>query len=227
MNRVLKFRNELKYYLNKSDYINLSMRLKYLLQHDPHADEYGDYHIRSLYFDDMYNSAALDKLAGVDNRQKYRIRIYNKSDRRIMLERKDKKGSYIHKVTMPLSIGEYEDIIAGDPTVLLSRHLPLANMMYVEMRVNRLAPVKIVDYTREAYVHHYQDVRITFDKQLASANFKGQLFGELFTIPADNYGIIMEIKFNDFLPQFIYEFLKVDNYSRQAISKYVICRSND
>ena len=94
------FRHELKYYINQGDAQVLSRRLSLTMDRDQNADEYGEYHIRSLYFDDTINSAVRDKLDGVDERKKYRIRIYNLSDEVISLECKQKVGQYIHKRSM-------------------------------------------------------------------------------------------------------------------------------
>ena len=70
-------RHELKYFINRGDMIALGHRLGGVLHPDPHADEKGEYFIRSLYFDDAYDMAFYDKVSGNQNRDKYRIRIYN------------------------------------------------------------------------------------------------------------------------------------------------------
>ena len=85
-------RHEQKYFISQGDACYLSHLLRHTMQPDRHADGRGEYHIRSLYFDDCFNSAMSDKLDGVMNRHKYRIRIYNFSDRVIRLERKSKGG---------------------------------------------------------------------------------------------------------------------------------------
>ena len=83
------FRNEWKYLISTSEKEMLMLRLKPFLQPDPHAGE-GGYYIRSLYFEDYWNSAYAEKEAGVLMRKKYRIRIYNNNDKFIKLERKKK-----------------------------------------------------------------------------------------------------------------------------------------
>lgn len=56
-----KFRHELKYYINYNDYISVRNRIKYVLKLDQNADESGEYFIRSLYYDDIYDSALYEK----------------------------------------------------------------------------------------------------------------------------------------------------------------------
>lgn len=79
------FRNEWKYLISTSEKELLELRMKHLLKKDPHASD-GGYMIRSLYFDDYWNSAYEEKESGVLMRKKYRIRIYDYSDRSIKLE---------------------------------------------------------------------------------------------------------------------------------------------
>ena len=50
------------------------------MKNDKFANADGDYHIRSLYFDDINNTALFEKQAGILTRKKYRIRIYNLED---------------------------------------------------------------------------------------------------------------------------------------------------
>lgn len=97
MGTTLPLRHELKFFINEMQYIVLSGVLDQVLQRDPNGDEYNEYHIRSLYFDTVYNNALFDKIDGVQNRDKYRIRIYNMSDRIIKMECKTKIGSLISK----------------------------------------------------------------------------------------------------------------------------------
>ena len=110
--KPLPLRHEQKYYISQGDAAYLSTLLRHTMQRDKHADRNGEYHIRSLYFDDCFNSAMSDKLDGVMHRHKYRIRIYNFSDRIIRLERKSKQGDYISKLSCGISRELAEQIIA-------------------------------------------------------------------------------------------------------------------
>ena len=115
---TLPLRHELKFFINEMQYYVLSGILDHVLQRDPNGDEYNEYHIRSLYFDTVYNTALLDKMDGVPNRDKYRIRIYNFSDRVIKMECKTKVGSLISKRSISIPRVLCEQLMAGDPTGL-------------------------------------------------------------------------------------------------------------
>ena len=107
--RPVQYRHELKYYINRGDYEILSRRLRSCIQQDENAIKSGgEYFIRSLYFDSPFDDALWEKLSGVDERDKFRIRIYNGQDDVIKLECKHKEGSYIAKQSIRLSRAECE-----------------------------------------------------------------------------------------------------------------------
>lgn len=219
-------RHELKYFINRGDMIALGHKLGGLLSADSHADERGEYFIRSLYFDDAYDTAYYDKVGGYMGRDKYRIRIYNLSDKTVYLERKRKVGDLIQKSSVRISRKLAEQLIAGSPRGLSSIDNPLLNDMYREMRTRLMRPTVIVDYTRETFVYPQENVRITFDKQLKTGLFSTDLFSKnVFTVsPLDDGREILEVKYNHFLPDFIAHLLSDTPVERSAISKYVLCR---
>ena len=225
---TLPLRHELKYFINERQYFVLSGVLDGILERDPNGDEYNEYHIRSLYFDTIFNSALLDKIAGVQNRDKYRIRIYNFSDKVIKLECKTKVGNLISKRSLSIPKLLCEQLIAGDPAGLETTRSGLLNDMYREMTVNLLRPVVLVDYVREAYLHPAEEVRITFDKQLRTGLWSKDLFNPYVPTvpPLDKNLMILEVKYNRILPSYIRDILNTYCQGAQlsAISKYTWCR---
>ena len=199
-----------------------------MLWRDPNGDENNEYHIRSLYFDTVFNDALFDKYDGVQNRNKYRIRIYNISDKVIKLECKTKVGSLISKRSLSIPRDLCEQLIAGDPTGLEATRSGLLGDMFREMTVNLLHPVVIVDYVREAYLHPAEEVRITFDKQLRTGLRSTDLFNpHVPTVPPfENGEIILEIKYNRVLPPYIRNLINTycGDAQQSAISKYTWCR---
>lgn len=219
-------RHEKKYWINQGDMLALRQKLLPALEHDEHADKYGRYLIRSLYFDDAANSAYYDKQDGVPERDKYRIRIYNLSDRVIFLERKRKMGNLIQKSSCRISRELTQALIAGDASALLGMEDPLLKDMYFEMRHKLLRAKVLVDYTREAYVHPIENVRITFDTALATCPGSVDLFNKnlLCVSPLDDAREILEIKYDRYLPDYISSLLYDTPTEYCAISKYVLCR---
>ncbi len=223
----IPLRHEYKYHINAGDLQYLRGLCRHALAPDPNGNEFNEYHIRSLYFDTINNDALNDKIAGVDHRQKYRIRIYNFSDQNIRLECKSKYNDLISKQSVKIPRDLADQLIAGDPNGLQFMRHPLLHDMYREMRLNLLRPVVIVDYVREAYIHEAEEVRITFDKQLRTGLFSTDMFDPyLPTYPPffDAPWEILEVKFNRFLPTYIQTMLSGVAASRSAVSKYVWCR---
>lgn len=220
-----EFRHELKYYINVLDYLQTAQRLGRCMDRDPHADAQGNYSIRSLYFDDTDDTALRTKLEGTKHRDKYRLRIYNMRDDNIKLERKHKDGQFILKDSLSLSRAECDALLAGDPGFLLRRDHPFARQMFREFRTKVLRPKVIVEYEREAYVHPLENVRITFDKNVRTGGRSTDLFGNIPTFPVvDGYDMVMEVKFNRWLPVFLRSLLQTDASVRSAVSKYCLCR---
>ena len=192
-----RFRNEWKYLISTSEKELLELRMKHLLKKDPNAKGNG-YMIRSLYFEDYFNSAYAEKESGVLMRKKYRIRIYDCSDRSIKLERKKKFGSYIYKESAPLTKEEF---------------------------YNLMRPRTIVDYDRVPWIMDEGTVRITFDSDVRAAVGSYDIFDpSLPTLSVLEPGkLVMEVKFTEMLPQIVRDLLPPNAQEFTAVSKYILC----
>ena len=224
--RNIPLRHELKYFITPAEMTVLRGVLTPVMQLDPNGNEHNEYHIRSLYFDTINDDALEEKIAGVGNRKKYRIRIYNFSDRVIKLECKSKYGDLISKQSVSIPRELAEQLIAGDPDGLQRMRHPLLHDVYREMRTRLLRPAVIVDYVREAYIHQAEEVRITFDKQVRTGLYSVDMFNpEIPTYPVfDDPVEILEVKFDEFLPGYLQSILSGVTAQRSAISKYTWCR---
>lgn len=218
------FRHEWKYLINRAEKQLTDLRLRECMQLDPHAGE-GGYMIRSLYFDDYWNSAYEEKESGVLMRKKYRIRIYNYSAESIKLERKKKFGSYIYKEDAPLTKDEVQKILSGEYEFLLKSPYNLCREFYTECMSNMMRPRTIVDYEREPWIMDEGTVRITFDTDVRAAVGSYDIFDS--TLPAlsvlEPGKLIMEVKFTELLPQILRNLLPPQAEEFTAVSKYVLC----
>lgn len=218
------FRHEWKYLISYGEFEALKPRLSPYFKLDPNAIN-GEYLIRSLYFDDYFNSAYEEKDMGVFFRKKYRIRIYNFSDKGIKLERKIKNDKYIYKEAANLTKDEVYRIIDGDYGFLLQKDNNLLKEFYVECVSNVLRPRVIVDYDRAPYIHDGGTVRITFDKKVRAAIGSYDIFDPtlptLNALPSDK--LIMEVKYTEFLPQLVRDLCPPASSEFTAASKFVLC----
>lgn len=220
----MKFRHELKYLINYGEAELLKERLGVLLKCDAHASN-GSYSVRSLYFDDYWDTAYRDKLGGYGGRRKYRIRLYDLNDSLIRLECKIKKESYISKLSAPLSREETDRVLEGRYEFLLKRKEPLCRQFYYECMSRVLRPKVYVDYEREPYMLEAGDVRITFDRDVRSASVGGAIDGsdKVFWHVLDPGKLVLEVKFTEFLPRMVREALPLRAAEYSAVSKYTLC----
>lgn len=220
----LKFRNEWKYFISDFEAENLKRRLSPFMDHDTHAKN-GSYLIRSLYFDDYWDSSYTEKLMGVEERCKWRIRIYDYSADIIKLERKLKRGSYIHKDSASLTAEETRAIIDNQGDFLLYHREPLCREFYFDWRTRLFRPKVIVDYDREPFIRQEGEVRITFDSHVRAGILGFDIFDpDLPTLETLEPGTqVLEVKFTEFLPEIIREIIPPEGQEFTAISKYTLC----
>ena len=139
----IRYRHEWKHELNTADLIVLRSRLRAVMESDPHAVD-GKYHIRSLYFDTPDDKALREKLDGVNLREKFRIRLYNRDASVIHLEKKGKRSGLGTKFSADLSAEEAQRIVDGDLDWMLSSGRPLVQELYCKMRYQGMRPKTIV-----------------------------------------------------------------------------------
>lgn len=223
--RVL--RHELKYLISETDYLWLRDRVATAMPLDNNADPATrGYSIRSLYFDDILDTAVFEKTQGEATRKKFRIRIYKMSDRNILLEKKSKVMYYTAKDSLRLTREQCDGILAGNYDSIYPSESPLLQEFYGLIKTKLLKPKVIVDYFREAYVYPAGNVRITFDLNLRSGLYSNDLFSgrpsSLMVLEPNTH--VMEVKYDAFFPGHLRALLQGVPGQRLAVSKYVLCR---
>ncbi|MCM3790862.1 polyphosphate polymerase domain-containing protein [Domibacillus indicus] len=221
-----KFRHELKFYITERDYELMREKIGLLLPQDQYSVDERGYLIRSLYFDNVHDHDLIQKNNGVFRRKKFRIRTYNYSDSVIRLEKKSRQGEYILKSSVPITRSEYTRLLEWDYAFLQEKEGPLYQEFYYYLNSYYMKPRVIVDYVREAYVGPMSNIRITFDKELSFVTNTIDLFDQsgVSEEVLDYPKTILEVKYDEFLPDYIRQVLQLDSHNRSAISKYVHCR---
>lgn len=226
LNQEPRFRRELKHMINGQDYQILRERFKRIAKPDSHAGPDGKYQIRSLYFDTPDDKALREKLDGVNEREKFRIRYYNFDDSYIRLEKKSKRDGVGNKQTARLTREQCEALVRGETEWMLTSGDALLTELYGKMKFQQLRPRTIVDYTREAYLYRAGNVRVTIDSGIRTGLWDTRLFErDLPTIPTGHPDkMILEVKFDDFLPDVIRDLIQLGERRNHAFSKYAVCR---
>jgi SPX domain protein involved in polyphosphate accumulation len=193
---------------------------------DLHTDEQGRYTVRSLYFDNYANRCFYENENGTEPREKFRIRIYNGSKERIMLECKRKEHGMTIKKSCPLTLAEAESLIKGKAVPNISNQPPLLRRLTLGMLTEKLSPKVIVEYERIPFVYKDGNVRVTLDLNLSSSSdvssFLNQKINKRPIMPKETE--LLEVKFDEFLPDFIHKNLSLGNLRQTAFSKYYLCR---
>lgn len=223
-----KWRQELKYTLTEADSVMLASRLANIMQRDSHLRGRKEYFIRSLYFDNLYDKALREKLSGVAIRDKFRIRYYDYNRDFIRLEKKSKRYSLGHKFQCQMTAAEVERLLQNDWEWMIQDARPLVRELYLKMKLELLRPSVIVDYRREPFLYAPGNVRITFDRGVRSSrNVQAFFQKDIPMVPVLPDGkCIMEVKYDDYLPDVISRTVLTTKNRAQAYSKFAACRIN-
>ncbi len=222
---TLRWRNEWKYWISWEQYHVLRQRLRPLARRDAHTNRSGEYRVRSLYFDTADEAHAFEKLAGVSRRAKYRIRIYDFDDDWARLEIKHRDGLRVAKESVKLTRSEVGKLLKRDIPTDHSR-APALTRLQMGLRRGGAQPKCIVEYIREPYIFGPGNVRITFDKHLRTGPWCRRLYDPelpLLTVPGEG-DMILEVKYDGFLPLVIKQLFPPSIQGPVAISKYMLCR---
>ena len=223
----MNLRHEWKHRLSPQDLPILRARLGAVMTPDPNAVG-GSYHIRSLYFDTPADTALREKLDGVNVREKFRIRCYNKDFSLIHLEKKWKANGLGTKEKARLTPDQVRAILTGDWDWMPGSQDALIRELYVKMTLQGLRPKTIVDYTREPFVFGPGNVRVTLDYDLRTGlHCTDFLNPDCLTIPATDDAVILEVKWDQFLPDVIRDLVQIPGRRTAAFSKYAACRKYD
>ena len=224
----LKLRHELKHTINPQEDRVLASRLRKLFKHDVNADSHGSYRVSSLYFDTPYDKALRQKLDGVNRREKFRLRYYGSDTSFIRLEKKFKINGLCGKYSATVTENQVQCILAGDIDFLLKCENPLLLEFYSKMRGSLLAPKTIVTYDREAFLYEPGNTRITIDRNLRSGLSNLDFLNpQLYHAPVSNRLAVLEIKYDEFLPDLVRMAVQLPNRQAAAYSKYAVCRRYD
>ena len=224
----MEYRVELKYLVSELQLFFLQKKLEQIMQYDRFHPNGESYIIRSLYFDDLYDSCLQENENSTDYREKFRIRTYNGESSVIHLEVKEKIHGYTRKKKENLSYEDCMCYINKELVLLKTEDGDLKKKLYASIQLSHYQPVQIVEYERIAMVEPNGNVRVTFDRNVGGTNQIHTFFDEILPVtPALTAGMhILEVKYDEFLPDTIKEVLNSISLKRVSFSKYYYTRKN-
>ena len=233
----LNYRHEYKYLISEADMAVLKLMAESIMTVDSHADDEGRYLIRSIYFDDLYDTCMSENEDGTSPREKWRIRAYNCDRSNIYLECKRKEGGLIHKDSCRITYDEYEYLVGYEYDKADQRKVPglaeddrtVLNRFKYLVQTQGYTPKVIVEYIRYPFVYFAGNVRVTFDTDIASSSDINRFFDEdihkRMILPIGQQ--LLEVKYDELLPDYIKQALSVGSLERATFSKYFLCRRYD
>lgn len=218
-------RTENKYLLTQAQSFSCKHRVASILRADPNNGLSG-YLVRSLYFDTVEDRDYYDKIDGLEDRRKLRLRIYHPDAAFAKLELKEKSGAYQRKRSLTVTREQAELLSTGDFTPLNRSEHPFA----IELRnlavCHAYRPKNVVEYQRCAFLHPTNNIRITFDSNVRAGLVPQSFFAKspllCPVLPLEN--ILLEVKFDRFLLSYIKEAASVCDCSPVAFSKYCMAK---
>ena len=227
MEQDRKYRHELKFEIPYAEYIAMRGRLRLIMRSDPHVNEDGRYRVRSIYFDNSDDKALREKIDGIGKREKFRIRYYNDDLSFISLEKKMKINDLCLKYDTPLSEEELRKILQGDIGWMRDSQDGLIREFYAKIIYQRLKPRVLVSYLREPYIYNAGNVRVTFDSEIRTTLYDQEFLKkdvkDISATETPEY-MLLEIKYDEYLPNIIRDIVQMKGARQQAFSKYGACR---
>ncbi len=220
-----KGRTELKHEVTKMDCYLMRNKLKHFMKADPHAGNDGKYLIRSVYFDNFENKVMTQKKEGYYERDKFRVRLYDYKMDYLNLEKKSKRNNLTYKQKCRITPEEYEAMRRGDISWMENDSRRLIQDLFIQMNLYQLKPITVVDYEREVFIYEHGNVRVTFDSSIKTSIRNNDVLNpDLAMVETNPDIVILEVKYDEFIPDVIKYLLQLGDRRKGTYSKYQISR---
>lgn len=219
---LYSLRKEIKYVVPLGKALAIRDRLDRLLERDGHCAD-GPYSVRSLYFDSVNNIDFAEKLAGVRDRKKVRLRIYGGDASLCKLEIKQKNDDRQQKLSLIVSESDARELARGNIGALKNYFdsSETSRKAYGIMARGQYRPVAQIEYERLAYKYPLYDTRITLDMNVRSSESNMDLFSkEVCYTPVMRENAVLEVKYSGKLMGFLSAVFAQFHLTQGTYSKY-------
>lgn len=180
------------------------------------------YLVRSLYFDTHNYQIFLEKIGGNASRIKFRIRTYSDTihdEPDIRVEMKVRQANLTQKYGSFISFADCQYF--QQFRHWRNQNDPILEEFERQVHMRDLHPKILVEYLREGYQTKFgEGIRLTFDHQIKSASsrtlFPSQIMWQNHYDPT----IVLEIKHQDKLPDWLLKIIKQNGLRLVANSKF-------
>lgn len=137
---------------------------------------------------------------------------------------KEKQGQNQRKRSLSVSKQQAIRLIQGEYNVLKEIGGALAQEFYCTMQIGLYRPKTVVEYNRLAYMVKENNIRVTLDSQLTATEANYDIFSSELSLYPITDQLVLEVKYNHFLLDYIKDILNLSNKEEVAISKYCLAR---
>jgi hypothetical protein len=211
----------------------IKRQIQPFMEFDPHVRNNHHYEVRSVYFDSPFIKSYFEKTNGIKTRIKLRIRFYpdfqNGDKELVFVELKKKNNENVSKNRVLVPFKDAFKVI--DDTTSEAKNFyrnasneDKANIEEIWYLYNRyhLQPVCVVCYNRQPYMDKIKNrFRMTFDTDVKVRYYNFDLHdgnGSKYVVPPNI--CIMEVKFNNFIPNWAVKILQRNNMIQEKMSKF-------
>lgn len=227
MNRIMgaelySRRKEIKYIVPLGKALAVREQLDRLLPRDEHCVD-GPYLVRSLYFDSVNQIDFGEKLAGVKDRKKVRLRVYDGDTSLCKLEIKQKNDDRQQKLSLIVSADDAAALSRGNIEVLRNYFDSSRTSLkaYGIMKQGQYRAVAQIAYDRLAYKYPMYDTRITLDMNVRSSESNMDLFSPTVCYtPILWENAVLEVKYSGKMMGFLSALLAQFELTQGTYGKY-------
>ena len=187
------------------------------------------YLVRSLYFDNNFFSNFKEKIDGIKNRHKFRIRTYSIQKNELApmyLELKGRDNQRTFKNRTKIEIDDLNNFCSNENLFYLKdkyQDNKLINQFIFDSYRKKILPKVIIDYNRRALlIKNGLYFRLTFDsdiKACSSFNIFETNQNWKVCIPGND---ILEVKFDLNIPPWFHRIIQNYQLKRISVSKFVL-----
>lgn len=116
--------------------------------------------------------------------------------------------------------------MAGRPLPADPAYPPVLQKLNLLMRTRLMRPKVIVEYDRTPFVEKLGNTRVTFDRNIRSSDAVQSFLEKRIPgrpiMPAGRQ--ILEVKYDEFLPDYLCRNLQLSRLRQTTFSKYYLCR---
>jgi hypothetical protein len=186
-----------------------------------------------VYFDSPRDQALRDKVNGANRREKFRARRYPGGGECVAIEKKVKENGLCGKQSARITREQAALLLDGHHGWMRESANDLLLELYSKLNTSLLRPKAIVDYIREPFVCEPGNVRVTLDRDIRSGGASdGRAFGfsddffndALPTVRVGDQIALLEVKYDEFIPDYVVKLLQLGGRSASSVSKYAQAR---